>query len=114
MVGEICEVLQRQAKIEVRDLDGWLTQDEIVSAIAKGSGNEQARVIYVREAFGSRTVIVLMKMGAVRRIVNRGRVSVRQISCPFRWHELSVRCANCLVRGNLATISHVIHDNITL
>lgn len=102
VAGETAKVseLQQLAKLEIRDLDSWLSNDEIFFAIIEDTGRGITRVLHIRETYGTRSALILMQLGAAHALVGKGRVLVGLASCRVRWGNSSLGCARCLARGH--------------
>lgn len=90
--------------IEVRDLDEWTTNAEIVEAVAAAAvcGKDDVKVLNLRKLpGGAQTAIVLAPPEVARKVLG-GRLRVGMVSCRVRVREERTRCFRCLAFGHLA------------
>lgn len=89
--------------IEIRDLDGETTREEVLNALTDPTDDNSARLISLRKAFGGTqiTVVVLLIVVA-KRLCAQGRLRMELVYARVRPTEIPTRCYTCL------TFDHVL------
>jgi len=96
-------LLQRKTLIEIRDLDQWTDEEEVVKAVATeiGATIDAMRVISLRERYGrTQTALILVPYALCRKLLLQGRLCVGIVSCKVRPWNQRVRCFRCLSFGH--------------
>lgn len=99
------KTLQRKVLIEVRDLMGLTTEEEVVEALAVTAGIERdsLKVIGLRKYFGgSQSALILMPSETATKLLKAGRVLVGFVSCRVRLRDTVVKCSRCHSTGHMA------------
>lgn len=105
--GDKVEVktLQNRVLVEVRDLMGSATKEEVVAAIsvAVGADRELVRVLTLRKQFGeSQAALVLLLPEMADKLLKAGRLLVGLVSCRVRIRDAATKCSRCHVTGHMA------------
>lgn len=95
--------LEDTSAVEIRDLDGMTTGDEVVRAAMEQTGEGVVRLVSIREVNGgARAAVVVLSKIAARRICAEGRLRVGLVYARVRQAELPARCFRCLAFGHLS------------
>lgn len=103
--GEDIEVrtLQQKALLEIRDLDQWASQEEVIEAgvMASGANRDAVRMIGLRKRYGgTQTALVVVPTALCRNVLLQGRVRVGMVNCRVRQGVSRDRCFRCLSFGH--------------
>jgi len=103
--GEDIEVrtLQQKALLEIRDLDQWASQEEVIDAVAMvtGANRDAVRTIGLRKCYGgTQTALVIAPAALCRNVLLQGRIRVGMVNCRVRQGVSRARCFRCLSFGH--------------
>lgn len=89
--------------IEIRDLDGLTTKEEVLKAIADSCGPSGAKLVSLRIAYGgAQTAVILLSAAMAKRLCDAGRLRVGLVYARVRPTELPNRCFRCHAFGHIA------------
>jgi len=91
--------LQQRTLLDVRDLDQWTSEEEVVDAVAEATGasRDTLRVISLRKGFGGNQVaLILAPTVLCHNVLAHGRVRIDMVNCKVRQGEQKTRCFRCL------------------
>lgn len=97
--------MQQRKIFEIKDLDEWSTEEEIIGAVASYAGAERSsiRVISLRKRYaGSQSAIVLAEPRTVTKVIDDRRLRIGMVSCRVFQGEQKIRCFRCHSFGHLA------------
>lgn len=99
------KTLQKRTTFEIRDLDEWSNHNEIISAVAAGSGADCAmvRVVSLRKQFGGVQVVLVSAPEDLSKMITEAqRLRVGIVNCRVRPYEERTRCFRCMSYGHIA------------
>lgn len=102
--GEDIEVrtLQQKALLEIRDMDQWVSQEEVIEAVVltTGANRDAVRMIGLRKRYGgTQTALVVVPKVLCRNVLLQGRIRVGMVNCRVRQGVSRARCFRCLSFG---------------
>lgn len=93
--------LNDESPVEIRDLNGEATKEEVLGALTAVGEDTEARLVSLRRAFGgSQTAVVVLQSAAAKRLCVAGRLIMGLVYSRVRHTELPMRCVRCLALGH--------------
>jgi len=92
-------------KVELRDLDGMTTSEEIILAINREADTaaEEVKVLRTWNTYGgSKAAVILAPKDVAEKLLKAGRLRVGLVYCRIRESETKERCFKCLGYGHLS------------
>lgn len=97
--------LEQRSLIELRDLDGITTNEDIVDSFARDYGTraEEVKVLNIRTTYGgSQAATLLVPREVASRLLTKGRIRVGLIYVRAREGKSLSRCFRCFDTGHVA------------
>lgn len=102
-LGSVAKVrrMTDEAPIEIRDLDGETTSEEVLGAVSALPDGNITRLVSLRMVYGNtKTAVVVLPSVAAKRICAVGRLRVGLVYTRVLHTELPSRCFRCLAFGH--------------
>jgi len=103
--GGSVRTLEQRILIELRDLDGVTTNEDITEALSRDFDVrvEDVKIFNIRKSYGgSQAATLLVPSGIASRLLERGRMRVGLVYCRAREGSSTARCFRCFATGHVA------------
>lgn len=98
------KTLLNRTIFEIRDMDEWTNEEEIIAAVTASSGaqRETLRVFSLKKQYGGVQVALVSAPADVSKIVEGQHLRLGIVSCRVRSYEAKTRCFRCMSYGHIA------------
>ncbi|XP_030768189.1 uncharacterized protein LOC115891767 [Sitophilus oryzae] len=97
--------LQKLYPLEIRDLDGSITKDDLIEAVKSTTGNSSlnVRIYSLREGIrGMQIAVIGVPANATDQLLKKGKIEVGWVKCCIREKTTVQQCYKCLGYGHEA------------
>lgn len=97
--------LQKLYPLEIRDLDGSITKDDLIEAVKNTTGDSSlnVRIYSLREGIrGMQIAVIGVPANATDQLLKKGKIEVGWVKCRIREKTIVQQCYKCLGYGHKA------------